>query len=60
MANFMKSIKVDIKRGKDVPKCSICGKEFIPVEDSIEKKITGYIFKGDCEHFPKNIRISIG
>ena len=45
---------------KELMKCEVCGKPFIPVKDEISGKVTGHIFKGNCEHYPKGARFSVG
>lgn len=45
-------IKIFNKTKQDMLKCSICGKKL--------KKIDKYIYRGNCEHLNKNIRVSIG
>jgi len=54
--------------GKDMPttkedilKCPTCGKSWILAYDSIAKKVTGCIYKPDCDCYDnKGIRISVG
>ena len=50
---------------KDIPKCFYCGKAMKPAYDSIAKKVTGYLWKFDCEcveKYPKlkGMKISVG
>lgn len=46
-------------RQTKIPRCSICGKEYVNAVDSITKKISPYLWKPSCKH-NKNVRISIG
>ena len=42
------------------PKCIVCNKKFSHAIDNKTKKISKYLYKGNCKHIPENIRISIG
>lgn len=47
-------------------RCHVCKVPYIPAEDCTvlsgprKGKWDGYSYKGNCGHFPKNLRISIG
>lgn len=44
-------------------KCEVCGAEFVPdLEDTNEgtNDWSGHSFKPTCDHFPENVRVSIG
>ncbi len=43
-----------------VPFCPVCKEPYINAIDPITKKISKYEWEGTCEHFPKNLRLSIG
>lgn len=40
-------------------RCPECGRPFIPIKDSIEKKITGYLWKPNCKHYSKNFKVGV-
>ena len=45
---------------KDLMRCDKCGKPFIEVKDMIAGEKIGHIFKPNCEHYPKDVRLSVG
>ena len=44
---------------KEIPKCLICEKLMKRAYDSIEKKISKYLWQTTCKH-NKDLRLSIG
>ena len=49
---YIKYMKNNTKLKENILKCVICGKKL--------KKIDKYIYRGNCEHFNKNTRVSVG
>lgn len=50
-------------QGVGMEKCTYCGAPFAPAEECVSDhtgKWDGHTYKGTCQHFPKDIRISIG
>ena len=45
---------------KELLKCKICGTPFVFAEDSIAKRVTGYLYKPNCKCYKKEIRIAVG
>lgn len=41
-------------------KCRKCGTPFVFAEDSIAKRVTGYLYKPNCKCYEKEIRIAVG
>lgn len=40
--------------------CPICHKPFKPAYDDVVKAITGYLFEPDCDHYAKDVQVSVG
>jgi len=46
------------KEKSNIPKCFYCDKPMKPSYDSIAKKVTGYVFKFDCDCVKKHPKLN--